>query len=427
MRIHTLYGNLEEGDMTVSNESSIDRINELILDKDFKLICKISNEFNLFRILRSESNELKHSNVLAWLLNPNENHGLSSKFLEEFVFTIIPKYHIEDANFESLYLLNYQNVEIRREWKRIDILIIIKSRGTRKNLVIPIENKIKANESKTQLSDYYKICNEVFNKKCNCIVPIFLTPDGTNPSDNNIDTWNVCSYETILQVLECTFEDNKLVLNQQVKFFISNYISLLRRHIMEDKELVELCNRIYEKHRLAIDLINQNSVVTNNVIRYKEAMIEVVQSNFDLGLIITETKYKNLLLFTSKNMKMYNEDCFPTAGKLIEYSIDFAEEDVYMRLQILPNDNLSARENLHRELYKENNIFPLAKKEKPSTQSWTSVYSKKLLSKNDTTKDDSIEAKVESLKSKFKQFLDGDFKKIDGFFARKLSEKSCKY
>lgn len=405
-----------------TEESTLDNLNELILDRDFRLLCSKSNEFNLFRILKSENNELKHSNILAWLFNPNENHGLGSKFLEEFVFSTIPKFHIDNVNFESLYLLSYQNVEVRREWKKIDVLIIIKSKDKGKGLVIPIENKIRAKESKTQLGRYYSDCTQAFNEHDYSIVPIFLTPEGDDPSEENLGTWNVCSYEDVLQVLEHTLEDNETQMNQHVKLFISNYKTLLGRYIMEDKKLVDLCNRIYEKHKLAIDLINQNSVVTNNVIRYKNALIEVIEKKSDLGLVKTEDKYKNHLSFSSNHMSDYIQQAFPNVGKLIEYSIGFAEEDVYLRLQILPNDNKPARDGLYKELYLEKSIFPLAKNEKPGTQSWTSVFSKKLLSKNDVTKDDeSIETKVEIVKKNFSLFLDGNFKKIDGFFARKTT------
>lgn len=406
-----------------AEESILDNLNELILDRDFRQLCSKSNEFNLFRIIKSEKNELKHSNVLAWLFNPNENHGLGSKFLEEFVFSTIPKYHIENVNFQSLYLLDFQNVEVRREWKKIDILIIIKSSDKGKSLVIPIENKIRARESKTQLGQYYSDCTQVFNEYEYSIVPIFLTPEGENPSDENLDTWNVCSYEDLLQVLEHTFEDNQSILNHQVRFFISNYLTLLRRNIMEeDKSIIELCNRIYEKYGKAIDLINQYSVVTNNVIRYKNALIEVIEKKSDLGLVKTEDKYKNYLKFCTNHISDYIKQAFPNVSKLIEYSIEFTEEDVYLRLQIVPSDNKAARDDLYCLLHNNASIFNKAKKEKPSTQGWISVYSMKLLSKKDTSDEDGIEAKVESVKNNFSLFLEGDFKKIDGFFARKTSE-----
>lgn len=409
-----------------TEESTLDNLNELILDRDFRLLCSKSNEFNLFRIIKSENNELKHSNVLAWLFNPNENHGLGSKFLEEFVFSTIPKYHIQNVNFQSLYVLDFQNVEVRREWKKIDVLIIIKSNDKGKSLVIPIENKIRAKESEKQLKCYYIECTQTFDEHDYSIVPIFLTPEGDDPSEENLDTWNVCSYEDVLQVLEHTFEDYKSMLNQQVRFFISNYLTLLRRHIMEeDKSLIELCNRIYEKYGKAIDLINQYSVVTNNVIRYKQALIEVIEKKSDLGLVKTDDTHKNYLSFSSNHMCDYIKQAFPNVGKLIEYSIGFAEEDVYLRLQIQPNDNKAARDDLYCAMHNNNSIFNKAKKEKPSSQSWTCVYSMKLLSKKDTSDEDGIEAKVENVKKSFSLFLDGDFKKIDGFFAGYISKSEA--
>ena len=33
-------------------------------------------EFNIFHVLKSEKSEIKHSNVLAWLFDPKESHGL---------------------------------------------------------------------------------------------------------------------------------------------------------------------------------------------------------------------------------------------------------------------------------------------------------------------------------------------------------------
>jgi Trp operon repressor len=34
------------------------------------------SRFNIFRILRAARHEIRHSNMLAWLLTPDENHGL---------------------------------------------------------------------------------------------------------------------------------------------------------------------------------------------------------------------------------------------------------------------------------------------------------------------------------------------------------------
>ncbi len=37
-------------------------------------------KFNLFYMLKISKTEIRHSNMLAWLLNPNENHGLGDAY-----------------------------------------------------------------------------------------------------------------------------------------------------------------------------------------------------------------------------------------------------------------------------------------------------------------------------------------------------------
>jgi len=45
--------------------------------------------FNLFKVLRVEQTEIRHSNVLAWLLDARESHGLRDSFLRRFLSTIL--------------------------------------------------------------------------------------------------------------------------------------------------------------------------------------------------------------------------------------------------------------------------------------------------------------------------------------------------
>lgn len=39
-----------------------------------------TERFNIFDILKISRTEIRHSNMLSWLLDPNENHGLGDKF-----------------------------------------------------------------------------------------------------------------------------------------------------------------------------------------------------------------------------------------------------------------------------------------------------------------------------------------------------------
>ena len=44
-----------------------------------------TKKFNLFNVLKISRAEIRHSNVLAWMLNPNENHGFGDSILRGFI------------------------------------------------------------------------------------------------------------------------------------------------------------------------------------------------------------------------------------------------------------------------------------------------------------------------------------------------------
>ncbi len=45
--------------------------------------------FNIFGVLRIEKAEIRHSNVMAWLLDPQGSHGLGQAFLRRFLSTLL--------------------------------------------------------------------------------------------------------------------------------------------------------------------------------------------------------------------------------------------------------------------------------------------------------------------------------------------------
>ena len=61
-------------------------INDLELlfvnNEDLTKIITSLGRFNPIQVMRMENQEIRHSNILAWLLNPKESHGLDDKFLK---------------------------------------------------------------------------------------------------------------------------------------------------------------------------------------------------------------------------------------------------------------------------------------------------------------------------------------------------------
>jgi hypothetical protein len=205
-------------------------------------------EFNPLKVLKVDQYEIRHSNIISWLLNPSENHNLGDTFIKKFLAEVI----INNENLETDFTvfkaqdISYHDFEIRREWNDIDIFITSKAN----NLAIIIENKIHATESKGQLEKYL---NSVWLEYDNYeIIPVFLSIDGTEPSDKRYGT---ISYVQILNMLKFITSIQKENLSPKVYDFISYYLRTLEILTMEDKEIKLLCKKIYKEHTQALDLI----------------------------------------------------------------------------------------------------------------------------------------------------------------------------
>ena len=74
--------------------------------------------FNLFNILRVEKAEIRHSNVLGWLLDPAESHGLGAIFLRRFLSRLLMDHQPDKVSLSpaQVELMNLADVEVRREW-----------------------------------------------------------------------------------------------------------------------------------------------------------------------------------------------------------------------------------------------------------------------------------------------------------------------
>ena len=96
--------------------------------------------FNLFRVLNIEHAEIRHSNVLAWLLTPGETHGLGANFVRRFLSRLLMEN--QDVNVKltaaQVELMRFDDVEVMREYQNIDILV----RSMSGKWCLLIENKI---------------------------------------------------------------------------------------------------------------------------------------------------------------------------------------------------------------------------------------------------------------------------------------------
>jgi hypothetical protein len=128
--------------------------------------------FNIFRVLNVESNEIRlHSALLGELLNPKGSHGQKDVFLKSFV----KQFNIE--GFETigatLEIEKHIGGTTETTGGRIDILV---ESGDKKHKII-IENKIYAGDQQNQLVRYHN-----FDRTAHLF---YLTLKGGEPSEGS--------------------------------------------------------------------------------------------------------------------------------------------------------------------------------------------------------------------------------------------------
>lgn len=73
-----------------ANLSDEEALQNFLLDIDcLDALLPWTKRFNLFDVLKISRTEIRHSNILSWLLSPNENHGLGDAFLKTIIQTAV--------------------------------------------------------------------------------------------------------------------------------------------------------------------------------------------------------------------------------------------------------------------------------------------------------------------------------------------------
>jgi hypothetical protein len=223
----------------------------LLNDLDFDKIELELRTPNIFQILNISRTEIRHSNFLSWLLDPNGTHGLGKLFLTKFLRELATSEIATDLDEFEIEELNFNNVELRREWRNIDLLLIFDT------LVICIENKVDSQDHSNQLSKYRAIVDETFKKHKKVFV--YLTPTGEQPTAiKERQYFAPYSYENIIDQADRVLQIHGNSLNSGVYQYISDYLTTLKRELMKNDTLNELAVKIYKNHRELFDFVFEN-------------------------------------------------------------------------------------------------------------------------------------------------------------------------
>ena len=257
---------------------------QLLKDEDFDKMDLGLKKPNIFQILRISKNEIRHSNFLSWLLETNGSHKLGDIFLKRFLREVFSSERFSEIDQIDVEGMDLSKVEILREWKNIDVLIKLN------NVVVCIENKVLSKEHSNQLKRYKEIIDLEFPNHIKTFV--YLTPEGED-SENETDSYMPISYEFIVDTLDRIVTVYGDSLNEQVKNYIKDYVTIIKRELMGTDKLTELSKKIYSNHKDLFDFIYE----------HKPDVVDGVKSIFEKQILergwVLGSQGKSYLRFTT--------------------------------------------------------------------------------------------------------------------------------
>lgn len=312
-------------------------LHQAMQELEQKFPDELSESFNIFVSADLVRQEIRHSSILSFLLSPSSPHGLGDFVVHKLIdIATIKSTHIEKPNQLQMALSDFDDLEVRREDMRIDVLAWSEKNKT----VLIIENKVDASEGDGQLKDYR---NKIFLRfKQWKKLFIYLTVDGEDPSDD--EWWVPVSYSDILDILNDALRVHHGTIGEDALIFIRHYIELIRRNIVNDcnDELKEDCKKLYEKHKNIFKFILNNLdnpiITASDNFLSKNSLIEVFRNKTRLAFLPADLFNKipdvNLTRGWNKQLKPI----------LFWYSFD--DSKIKIVFEVGPWDEIPARNSL---------------------------------------------------------------------------------
>ena len=382
-------------------KSDKDLLEEFIINNEnLERLENIVNDFNIFTSLNLINNEMKHSNFLSWIMSPKENHNLKDYFLSSFLKVISMRASSLGINGPSIFDIdgwNFVETEVLREWRNIDILI----KDDNHKLICVIENKIYSKEHSGQLRRYKEIVEEEYPDYQKMFV--YLTIEGDEASE---DEYLSINYHDIIKIITHIIDNKSASIGEKILIFISHYREMFRRYIMENSEIQEICRKIYNGHKKALDLIFEYK--PDLLMEIQECLIEIIKNDSDL---ILDFSSKSYIRFITKKL-----DFIPRKGegwtkskRILLFEFKNNPNGVGLYLIIGPGPK-EIREKLC-EIAQDNlKLFNVANRK--FTGQWFSIYKKSIVKAN-YYEDKDISEIREHIKEKLESFKINDLVKIE--------------
>lgn len=371
----------------------------LIVDNpDFERLEVLLDQFNIFEAVGVVRQEVRHSNFLAFLLDPRQPHGMGDLTAKLLLQRSLRGRHNDlPVSPIDLHLWNLDSMVVLREWENIDILLLDELAG----LAVIIENKIDSGERPDQLARYRKTVIRHYPGVRT--LGLFLTPEGDLPSD---EFYTPVSYSLVARLVEDLVQSRRSTLGSDVLTLMTHYARTLRRHVVGDAEIAELCQRIYAKHQRALDLIYEHRPDQQVVIR--ELLEQLIIEAPDLVL---DQSSKSSIRFVPRawHIPELQTGTGEWAGTSCVLLFEFDNKPQSLRLRLIIGPGPV---EIRRRLFDEYKALQTYRNNSKSlSPKFHTVYSRAIL-KDNASENISTDDIYREMREKWDRFLREDFPKL---------------
>ena len=335
--------------------------NSLINDVDFEKLELILREPNIFKALSLQRKEVIHSNFIAYILNPNENHGLNDLVLKKMLRNIFIDEKARNKSLIDADYIDLNIVEIRREWKNIDILIILNED------IVLIENKVDSKDHSNQLRRYKEIVEDSFPDKNHFFV--YLTPFGNEPIDKESQKYYInYSYIQVADNISSILLLYRNSISDKIYHYLNDYLITIKRELLMNDSVNDLALKLYNAHKDTFDCVFLNRPDPATLL-YPIFEEEIKKRGYIIG-----SKNKGCIKFTTEDLNKI----LPKAGQwwtdkeLFLFEIDYywSDKDAIVNAIISPCDEDNRKKIL-------DSVQTSKHFKKPGGKKWSVFFKKK--------------------------------------------------
>ena len=173
--------------------------------------------FNVLTLCGVGNDEVRHSAMLAWMLDAARGHGQGSVFLDAFLKASDIPLEIGDSRY-------HVRTEFCVSEAIVDILVY-----RRGQFIIYIENKVLAGEQESQIDREFRDMRRLgigLHVPESCQFAVFLTPDGRRPVSGDASLWRTLSYPALASAIGGVMTDS---IDAKLRGFIQDWVETIER------------------------------------------------------------------------------------------------------------------------------------------------------------------------------------------------------